>query len=302
MTGSDTRIAIVGGGLAGLVAALQLAQQGVREVVLFEARDVLGGRILSVDASASQVDAGAPALDRFDLGPSWFWPELQPQLDQLVEALGLQRFVQFEDGDLMVERSAQQVPQRMRGFPSAPPAMRLVGGTGALVAALHGQLPDGIVHTGTTLRRLHRTGSHVTLTLEDAAGATATWRAQQVLLALPPRLAEASLTADPPLPPDLGRRWRATPTWMAPHAKYVALFETPFWRAKGLSGGARSGRGRWARSTTSRCRAATRHCSASWACRRRRGAGSTTPCCARTVAHNWADCSATAPLRPWPMR
>jgi cation diffusion facilitator CzcD-associated flavoprotein CzcO len=42
MTTPHARIAIVGGGLAGLVAAWRLQQQGVREVVLFEAHTTLG--------------------------------------------------------------------------------------------------------------------------------------------------------------------------------------------------------------------------------------------------------------------
>jgi hypothetical protein len=35
-------------------------------------------------------------------------------------------------------------------------------------------------------------------------------------------------------------RWRDTPTWMAPHAKFVALYDQPFWRDAGLSGTAQS--------------------------------------------------------------
>jgi len=243
MTSFNARIAIIGGGLSGLVAAMRLAQQGVREVVLFEARDALGGRILSVDVGGSQVDATEPALDRFDLGPTWFWPALQPQLERLVGELGLKCFDQFEDGDLLVERSAQQAPQRMHGYTSEPPSMRLVGGTGALVAALRGRLDPRSVLTGQTVCRLQRNASHVELTVEDSAGTAATWRVQQVLLSLPPRLAEARLRFDPPLPPELARRWRATPTWMAPHAKYVAVYGAPFWRDQGLSGAARSGVG-----------------------------------------------------------
>ena len=68
MSLSIARIAIVGGGLAGLVAAWRLAQHGVRDVVLFEARPSLGGRILSVDAGGTSVDTAEFALDRFDLG------------------------------------------------------------------------------------------------------------------------------------------------------------------------------------------------------------------------------------------
>ena len=62
----------------------------------------------------------------------------------------------------------------------------------------------------------------------------------QVVLALPPRLAAARLTFDPPLPPATARRWHDTPTWMAPHAKFFAVYDTPFWRAEGLSGAAQS--------------------------------------------------------------
>ena len=70
MTTFQARIAVVGGGLAGLVAAWRLVQQGVRDIVLLEARTNLGGRILSVDATGSLVDMTDSALDRFDLGPS----------------------------------------------------------------------------------------------------------------------------------------------------------------------------------------------------------------------------------------
>lgn len=243
MSTPGARIAIVGGGLGGLVAAWRLQQQGLRDLVLFEARETLGGRIRSVDARGSRVDAAVPALDRFDLGPTWFWPAMQPQLDRLVDELGLTRFEPFEDGDLLVERSAQHAPLRMPGYASEPPSVRLHGGTGALVAALRARLDTATVRTGQAVRQLRRAGAHVELSVESTGGEPATWRVGQVLLALPPRLAQARLQFDPPLPPELARRWRATPTWMAPHAKYVAIYDTPFWRERGLSGAARSGVG-----------------------------------------------------------
>ena len=46
MTPHSASVAIVGGGLSGQLAALRLRQQGVDNVALFEARAVLGGRIL----------------------------------------------------------------------------------------------------------------------------------------------------------------------------------------------------------------------------------------------------------------
>lgn len=243
MTTQHTRIAIVGGGLAGLVAAWGLQQQGMRDVVLLEARATVGGRILSVDAQGSRVDTARPALDRFDLGPSWFWPAMQPQLDRLVTQLGLERFAQFEDGDLLVERAARQAPHRLRGAVNDPPSMRLAGGTGALVAALRARLDDTVVRTGQTVRRLRRQADTVELTVEGADGIATVWQAEHVLLAVPPRLVATRMQFDPRLPPELARRWQSTPTWMAPHAKYVAIYDTPFWREQGLCGGARSGAG-----------------------------------------------------------
>ena len=243
MSQCRAHVALIGGGLSGLTAAMLLEQQGVHDVVLFEARPTLGGRNLSVDAAGAVVDAREPALDRFDLGPSWFWPGLQPQLDHLVEELGLQRFAQFEDGDLLFERGPQGPPLRMQGYASSPPSMRLAGGTGALIAAIGARLSHTQLRTGETVQRLRHLGSHIELHSEDASGTLTTWRVDQVLLALPPRLAEDRITFEPPLPSDLAARWRATPTWMAPHAKYVALYDAPFWRDQGLSGSARSALG-----------------------------------------------------------
>jgi monoamine oxidase len=243
VTTFQARIAIVGGGLAGLVAAWRLVKQGVRDVVLLEARATLGGRILSVNAAGSRVDMAESALDRFDLGPSCFWPALQPQLDRLVTELGVQRFGQFEEGDLLVERSTQTPPLRTQAYASEPPSMRLAGGTGALVAALHARLDPANVRTGQAVRRLRCEATRVELTVDDTAGKPTVWHVEQVLLALPPRLAATRLQFEPSLPDELARRWRTTPTWMAPHAKFVAVYDTPFWREQGLSGSARSGVG-----------------------------------------------------------
>ena len=238
-----TRIAIVGAGLSGLYAAYLLEQQGIKDYLLLEARDTVGGRIASASASrpsASETATDADKLDRVDLGPTWFWPGYQHQLGRVVDALGLKSFEQHETGDTVVERSPHEPAARVRGYANSPPSMRLLGGMGALTDALHRRLDATRIHTGQAVRRLRSTPQHVELDSDDIHGQTTTWRAEQVLLALPPRLVEHSIEFVPALPPTLALQWRATATWMAPHAKYIAVYDTPFWREQGLSGEARS--------------------------------------------------------------
>ena len=54
---SAPRVAVVGGGLAGLAAALECAESGA-EVTLFEARSRLGGATFSVERNGYWLDNG----------------------------------------------------------------------------------------------------------------------------------------------------------------------------------------------------------------------------------------------------
>src|SRR5690606_18384377 len=121
--------------------------------------------------------------------------------------------------------------------------MRLIGGMDALINALRRALDSTLIVTGQPVHRLRNLEPHVELDSEDAAGRAMTWHAEQVLRSLPPRLAEDSVTFEPGLPPALARQWRETAPCMAPHARYVAIYDAPFWREQGLSGEVRSARG-----------------------------------------------------------
>ncbi|TAM11280.1 MAG: amine oxidase [Nevskiaceae bacterium] len=230
---TESEVAIVGGGLAGLQAACLLQAAGV-DFILFEARNRLGGRILTVDA------AGLPCDDGFDLGPSWFWPRVQPAIGELVAELGLPAFAQNSVGDVVFERMSREGPRRYRAVDPEPQSLRLVGGTAALVRALARELPPECVQLGAHVTAMALTGKGVELAVARADGLPETHTATQVIAALPPRLLEATVAFTPAQEAAAARRWSDTPTWMAPHAKFFALYERPFWRAAGLSGTAQS--------------------------------------------------------------
>jgi monoamine oxidase len=59
---ASVRIAVVGAGLSGLVAAYRLVQAGA-DVVVLEARKRVGGRVWRMDAGGLPFDAGAEAID-----------------------------------------------------------------------------------------------------------------------------------------------------------------------------------------------------------------------------------------------
>ncbi len=229
----QTTVAIVGGGLAGLYAARLLDASSI-DFQLFEARDRFGGRILSVGG------AGHPSEDGFDLGPSWFWPGTQPALAALTRDLGLPSFPQHSKGDVLFERKSRERVQRVRSIRQQPESMRLAGGTGALVAALAASLPQERLHLHSRLTRVALEPDGLDLWVDGLSGTVDQVRADQLLIALPPRLAAATISFTPALDPATAARWETTSTWMAPHAKFFAIYEQPFWREMGLSGTAQS--------------------------------------------------------------
>ena len=218
----ETQVAIIGGGLAGLAFAKRLHESRV-DFQLFEARSRFGGRI-----AALQTPNGA-----VDLGPSWFWPG-QPRMATLLTSLGLIDFAQYATGDQCYEDETGRVHRGM-GFASMEGSLRIAGGVVRLVDALVAGLPADRLHRSARVATIDQhSGIHL------ANGQTCV--AQHLVLALPPRIA-AGLPLSPALSLDQKRSLEAIPTWMAGHAKFVAVYDAPFWRDAGFSGDATSRRG-----------------------------------------------------------
>ncbi|EJC79314.1 monoamine oxidase [Rhizobium leguminosarum bv. trifolii WSM2297] len=226
-------VAVVGGGLAGLYAARALYASGI-DVIVLEARDRLGGRILTAD------EAGMAAEDGFDLGPSWYWPQMQPPMETLIGELGLHSFAQNSEGAVVFERMSRETPQRYLPAMQEQQSMRLSGGTASVVRALAREIPVDRIHLDATVTAMALSDAGIELTVKRSQGSIGILQAEQVVAALPPRLLEATVSFSPEQDSATAARWRDTATWMAPHAKFFAIYDEPFWRTAGLSGTAQS--------------------------------------------------------------
>lgn len=228
-------VVIVGAGLSGLRAASLLSERGI-ECLILEARDRIGGRVLST-STPDRSDLG-----KFDLGPTWFWPQYENTITNLVKELNLETFVQYNKGTMLTERSLNEAPERyVLPENSSEQSIRIIGGVQSLIDAVADTIPSGVVELNTrvTAIRLDEAGA-ITVEADIADGKTKKVSASAVILALPPRIVARHIEFSPSLPSDIITDLVSKPTWMAGQAKAVAIYERPFWRETGLSGFATS--------------------------------------------------------------
>lgn len=227
----ENPVVIVGAGLSGLRAASLLVAEGIKCKV-FEGRDRIGGRVLTTS------DSNRPGLDKFDLGPTWFWPQYERSIANLVKELNLETFVQYTKGAMLAERYQNEAPERyMLPENSSARSMRFKGGVQSLIDAVADTIPSEIIKLKTcvTSIRLDEADA-ITVEVEHADGKRKRISASAVILALPPRIVARQIEFSPSLPPNVITDLVRKPTWMAGQAKAVAIYDRPFWRESGVSG------------------------------------------------------------------
>ncbi|MGA8181016.1 MAG: FAD-dependent oxidoreductase [Desulfobacterales bacterium] len=223
---------IIGGGLSGIYAACLLSQKNQSFVVL-EARERIGGRILSREHQGFFSD----------LGPSWYWPSINPKMTHLIQTLGLKGYRQFEEGMGRLQ-SPNGAVHTVRGYVTEPLCWRLSGGMTALITKLSENIPENAIRLNHPVCKIEKKSVGALVSVGELEKEPwARFSTSKVILALPPRLAAATILFNPDLSHNLTQAMLKTGTWMAGQAKFCALYEEPFWRQTGLSGQAFSERG-----------------------------------------------------------
>jgi monoamine oxidase len=222
-----TDIAVVGAGLSGLATARRLLDAG-RNVLVLEARDRVGGRVLSLPGTRA-------ANQRYDLGPAWIWPH-NARMIALVEELGLPLMRQNASGNLVFQDRGGHV-RRDLAFATMGDALRVPGGLARLTDRLAETLPKGALRLEYLVKDIVSGPAGLKL-FGNFADEPFEVDCAQAVLALPPRVVAKALSFSPALDPGTTRRFEQVPTWMAGHAKLVAIYDQAFWRSGGLSGDA----------------------------------------------------------------
>ncbi|RBP62559.1 monoamine oxidase [Brevibacterium sanguinis] len=233
----EPEIVVVGAGLAGLSAALVLAEAGL-SVEVVEARPRVGGRARSV-----AVGTGA-----IDLGATWFWSN-EPLVRSLCERFGVPTFEQDRAGEAIVELPGEEV-RRLGGNPLDAPAARFGRGAQSLAEAMARELGCGRIHLGERI-------TEVTVLDEGDPGAAAagadassrrvelrsehrTLQSDHVVIAVPPAVAVDTMSFTPGLPGPVRSTAETMDVWMSGMVKAIAVYEHDFWHPHGLAAAAMS--------------------------------------------------------------
>ncbi|WP_139957884.1 flavin monoamine oxidase family protein [Flavicella sediminum] len=211
---SKTKYIIIGAGLSGLTTAYQFLKQGIDDFILLEARDRVGGRILT--------DKG------IDFGATWL-QYYHENLKNLLTELEVATFPQHTQGQSVLVYSSMAAPHLFEIDKAQPGSIRIQGGSTTLIEKLAEKLQQKI-RLNTVVNTISETEEGISVYTEKEM-----YEGNKVIVTLPPLLA-SHLSYSPKLPNKLVQAMQKTHTWMSNAIKVGITFKTPFWRAKGFSG------------------------------------------------------------------
>lgn len=210
---------IVGAGLSGLLVAYRLKQAG-KKIKVIEARDRIGGRIHTL------VSKGNTPVE---MGATWLW-NTNKNLIHLLKELDLPVFEQYMDGPAYVQYFSNS-PAQPVDIPPQEISYRIVGGTSALVQKLADILTEEELILNETVRSIEYKNDQLNIQTNSSS-----YIADEIVLALPPRLITESIHFEPGLPKDVIETAQNTHTWMEDSIKVALTYREAFWRKRNLAG------------------------------------------------------------------
>ncbi|WP_298515840.1 NAD(P)/FAD-dependent oxidoreductase [uncultured Kordia sp.] len=214
MTQKKARYIIIGAGLSGLTTAFKLHQKGETNVLILEARDRIGGRIMTEN--------------HIDFGATWFQNHHE-NLSSLIEEVAVEKFHQFSDGKSVLVYNSMAPAHYFENDPKYPSAFRIAGGSAALIEKLASFYTEQI-HTNTVVSEIKEVDNQIFISTNNG-----NYIADKVIVTIPPRIA-TNIIFSPELPAHLIHDMKNTHTWMSNAMKVGLTFKTPFWKVKGFSG------------------------------------------------------------------
>jgi len=211
-------VIIIGAGLSGLLTAYRLKKEGIPFKIL-EARSRIGGRINTV------LQTNNTAVE---MGATWFSEQHQDLITLLAE-LKIDYFQQYMEGTVFFQPFSTSPAQAIQ-MPSQAPSYRISGGSSQLIDALCRQLNKKDILLNQTVKEIKFHHDTVQVIANE------TFEANQVVLAIPPKLWAKKIVFEPALPHNVMQIAQQTHTWMEDSIKVALTYQEPFWELEKLSG------------------------------------------------------------------
>lgn len=215
------KVLIIGAGLSGLTTAYFLKKKGI-DCLIIESRARIGGRIHTFQTKTH---------NDLELGATWF-NNTHKNVIGLLDELELPYFKQYQKGESTLVFNTLHEPHLFEVNPSEEPSYRIANGTKAIINKLASLLVKDSIVLNQKVVQVNQKDDYLEITTDDKKS----YKAESVVITLPPKLVAAQLKFIPQLPSDLLNAMNNTHTWMGDAMKVVITYKKPFWIDLGKSG------------------------------------------------------------------